>query len=350
MSDVFFKKATRSQIIANPAILAEFLENIKLYDKLSKGDFVGIKIHFGEKGNKSFINPKIFRSFVSKLKKIKIRPFFFDTNTLYRGQRTNAVDHINLAASHGFNSIGIPILIADGLKGNNFVEVEIDKKHYKKCFVSALWKDIDFIISASHFTMHMLTGFGATIKNLGMGIASRRGKLAQHCEISPSINKDTCLACGLCAKTCPVEAIEKGSSYYTIINGRCIGCAQCISVCPNGSVKINWSESYTLMQEKMTEYAYAVTYKKRCAYINFCIYITKECDCMNKENDGCVQDLGILSSYDPVAVDKASIDLLIQREGKDIVKDAHPKVDYNRQLTYAEEIGLGYTHYDLIEL
>ena len=135
MSDVFFKKTTRNQIIADPSILAKFLEDVKLYEKLSKGDFVGIKIHFGEKGNKSFINPKIFRSFISRLRKLKTKPFFFDTNTLYRGQRMNAVDHINLALSHGFSSAGIPILIADGLKGKDYIEVEIDKKHYKKCWL-----------------------------------------------------------------------------------------------------------------------------------------------------------------------------------------------------------------------
>ncbi len=350
MKEVFFKKTTRSELIKNSDIIINLLKTANFYEEIKKNDFVGIKIHFGERGNKSFINPKFFRPLIKILKNIPTKPFFFDTNTLYRGKRNNAIDHINLAKEHGFYALNIPILIADGIKGNDYIEVTIDKYHYNKCFIASLWREIDFIFCASHFTMHMLTGFGAAIKNLGMGIASRRGKLAQHCNISPSINKKQCIGCGICADNCPTSAIKKQQSFYTIINELCIGCAQCISICPQEAVKINWSEEYALLQEKMVEYAYAASNNKRCAYLNFCIFITKECDCMNKENNGFVEDLGLLFGYDPVAVDKASVDLLIKREKIDVIKQIHPKVDYNHQFLYAEKIGLGDTKYTLIEV
>mgnify|MGYP000026366219 CR=1 FL=1 len=349
MKDVFFKKITLSQLTEDPQIIVDILKYAKLYNNIKKNDFVGIKIHFGEKGNKSFINPKILKPLVKTLKDIPAKPFFFDTNTLYRGERTNAIDHINLARNHGFLSLNIPLLIGDGIKGNDYIEVTINKHHYNKCFLGAIWKDTDFIFSASHFTMHMLTGFGASIKNMGMGLASRRGKLAQHCEMSPRINTKDCILCGNCAKICPSSAIVKEDSHYKIIDNLCVGCAQCISACPQGAVKINWSEKNRLLQERMVEYAYAATSGKRCAYMNFCVFITKECDCMNKENKGFVNDLGILFGYDPVAVDKASVDLLIQQEGNDIIEKQHPNTDYNHQFAYAKKIGLGDPDYKIID-
>jgi len=348
MADVFFKRTTLNELLKKPDILLTFLDKSKLSLKLKKRDFLGIKIHFGEEGNKSYLNPKIIKPLIKYLKR-QTKPFFFDTNTLYRGQRMNSIDHLVLASQHGFHSLGIPVMVADGLKGNDYVELEIDEHHFDKCFITALWKDVDFILCLSHFTLHMLTGFGAAIKNLGMGLASKRGKLAQHCEVSPRINEAKCVGCGLCAASCPAQCIEKRDSFYTILNERCIGCAQCINVCPQDAIKIIWSNEYNLLQEKMVEYAYAATKNKPCAYFNFCIFITKECDCMNKEKEGFVEDLGVFFSYDPVAIDKASIDLLIQREKKDILKEIHPEVDYTHQFRYAQEIGLGSTDYNLIE-
>jgi len=350
MPEVFFKKITRQNLLNNTGSVLFLLEKAQLYSRLKDNDFVGIKIHFGEKGNQSYISPKIIKPLVNALKQRKTKPFLFDTNTLYHGKRANALDHLTLAAGHGFSSVGAPLLIADGLRGKDFITVNINKHHYTKCFIAALWKDTDFILCASHFTLHMLMGFGGAIKNLGMGLASRRGKLAQHCELSPRINEEECTACGKCSCNCPVQAITKKDSYYAIIPEKCIGCAQCISVCSQNAVKINWSGKYTLLQERMVEYAYAATRNDNCAYINFCLYLTKECDCMNKEPKGFVEDLGVLFSYDPVALDKASVDLLIKREGRDVIKEAHPDVEYMHQFEYAQRIGLGNANYNLIEL
>jgi uncharacterized Fe-S center protein len=262
----------------------------------------------------------------------------------------NAIDHMTLACSHGFSKLNIPIVIADGIKGNDYTEIEIKGKHFEKCFVAAGLKDADCLLVLSHFTGHMLTGFGAAIKNLGMGCAARRGKLAQHCQVGPEINLKNCIQCGLCAENCPTQAIEKTVDKYCIVKDKCIGCAQCIAVCPRSAVNIVWSEEYSLIEEKMAEYAYAAAKNTKCFYINFCLFITKECDCMSKEDKGFVADVGLLFSQDPVAVDKASADLIVSTAGSDAIKEAHPQIHYLHGLEYAEAIGLGSLEYKLIQL
>jgi len=350
MSKVFLKKITYEELLKQSDAIVDGLKISGITENFKKDNFVGLKIHFGEKGNKSYINPNFLLPLSKFLKKTQVRPFLFETNTLYRGERMNAIDHINLAYGHGFVKTNMPIIIADGIKGNDYTEVKIDKKHFKTCFLAHALGDTDFLLVLSHLTGHMLTGFGAAIKNLGMGCASRRGKLAQHCQMQPVVSEKKCILCGLCIKNCPAQAIEKDNVKCFIVKEKCIGCAQCISVCPRGAIDIVWSEEYNDIGEKLAEYAYAVTRNIKCAYVNFCLYITKECDCMNKEEAGFVKDIGILFSYDPVAIDKASIDLVHKQENRDAIHDCHPKIDYLHHLQYAETLGLGSLNYELVEI
>jgi hypothetical protein len=349
MSKVFLKRGKLEDFLKNPTSILEGFKKLDVHPFLRKNDFVALKIHFGEKGNKSYINPSLLVPLVKFLKKTETRPFLLDTTTLYRGKRSNAIDHINLAYQHGFSKLSVPIIIGDGLKGNDYIEVKINKKHFSTCFLASILKDIDFLVLLSHFTGHMLTGFGAAIKNLGMGCASKKGKLLQHCEVSPQINHQNCIGCGICALNCPVDAIKKEDK-FVIVEEKCIGCAQCISVCPTGSIKIIWSKNYQVLGEKMVEYAYAVAKEKKCVYINFCIFVTKECDCMNKEQRGFVQDIGILFSNDAVSIDKASVDLIVEKEKRDVLKEIHPEVDYLHYLEYAQDLGLGELEYQLVEI
>jgi len=349
MADVFFKRVTSKELLDNPEIILKCIEKISLLKELPRNELIALKIHFGEKGNTSYIKSDFLVPLVRFLKKNN-KPFLFETNTLYRGMRMNSIDHINLAYAHGFSKLNIPIIIGDGIFGNDYFEVQIAKKHFQSCFLASALKDIKFMLVLSHFTGHMLTGFGAAIKNLGMGCASRKGKFSQHCEVSPKIDKDKCIFCGNCFKICPQNAIEKVEEKYFIIEEKCMGCAQCISACSQGAVKIIWSYQYNLISEKMAEYAYAVTKTVKCFYINFCIYITKECDCMNKEKTPILPDIGILFSLDPVSIDKASLDLVNNNSNKDLIKELHPQIDYLHQLYYAQEIGLGFLDYKLIEI
>lgn len=350
MPKVYFKKGTYKYFLDNPKQVLDGIKRAGFLTDIKKDHFVGLKVHFGEKGNKSYIRPECIAPLVRFLKKRGTKPFFLETNTLYRGQRTNAVDHINTAYKHGFGVLEVPVIIADGLVGKDYIPVKVNLKHFKECYLGQAVRDTDVLFVISHFTGHMLTGFGAAIKNLGMGCASRRGKLAQHCVVSPRISKEQCVKCGMCAKYCSLDAVQEQADGFFIDEEKCIGCAQCISVCPQGAVKIIWSEAFDELSEKMVEYAYAVVQKKQCYYVNFCLYMTKDCDCMNKEKHGFIGDLGILFSDDPVALDKACIDLLNETEGKNVLLDIHPKINYLHHLNYAESIGLGSLDYELVKI
>ncbi len=350
MPNVFFKKIDYETLLKNPEEVLKGLEASGIADDFKKDQFTGLKIHFGEKGNKSYINPNFLLPLAKFLKKRQTRPFLFETNTLYHGQRMNTISHINLAYNHGFGKLDLPIIIGDGIKGDDYLEVKIGKKHFSSCYLAYSLKDINYLLVLSHLTGHMLTGFGAAVKNLGMGCAARRGKLAQHCQVTPFINDKRCVACGLCKAICPAMAIEKGEAACFIVKDKCIGCAQCISVCPTGALDVVWSQDCNLLGEKMAEYAYALTKKVKCSYVNFCLYITRECDCLNKEEKGFIKDIGMLFSRDPVAIDKASLDLVLRQENKDMFLEAHPKIEYLHHLQYASDIGLGSLDYKLIEI
>ena len=348
---VFFKKGTHEDFFKNPQLVLDGFERLGLSAAIKKNDFLGLKIHFGERGNKSFINPNYLFKLAHFLKESGAKAFLFDTNTLYHGRRGNSVDHLSIAAGHGFGKLNLPIMIGDGMKGADFIEKEIYKKHFEKCYLAAILKDIDSLIVLSHMTGHMLTGFGCAVKNLGMGCAARRGKLAQHCTVSPFIHKDRCVACGACFANCSVAAIDKQGDKYAIVGERRIGCAQCLSVCRYGAVDISWANDSDFISEKVAEYAYAAAKSvKNCVYANFLLYVTTECDCMNKEDEGFIPDIGVLFSDDPVAIDKAGVDLILAQNQEDPLKKAHPQINYLRQLEYGQSIGLGAMDYELVEI
>jgi len=106
------------------------------------------------------------------------------------------------------------------------------------------------------------------------------------------------------------------------------------------------------VQEKMAEYALAVLRNKKdkACFLNFALRISRECDCWSHKNPRIAPDVGIFASFDPVAIDKASFDLVNQASGGDIFKKAHPKEDGLKQLRHAQEIGLGTMEYDLISV
>lgn len=353
-SKVFFIPASLSD---SPKTLAEKTEKsflcLGIHRRIERDSFVALKINFGEKGNKGYIKPQWLLPLINSLKKKSSRVFITDTNTLYIGSRSNAVDHIRLAGGHGFNqaSLGIPVLIADGLIGRDDDEIPVNLPRVKTAKIASAFLNTDVLLGLSHFTGHMLSGFGAAIKNLGMGCASRAGKLEQHSDMHPRVRSKACDFCKVCFDYCPTEAIEERKEKAFILEKKCIGCGECLVVCPVGAVKLTWDEDTIRVQEKMAEYALGVQklFGDKIGFINFLVNITKDCDCMSTDAPPIADDLGILSSHDPVALDKASADLVIQSAGKDILR-IHNDVDWSAQLRHAERIGLGTTDYKLIRL
>jgi uncharacterized Fe-S center protein len=349
------------------------LDRADLKGKIREKDLVAIKLHFGEKGNTAYVRPIFLRRVVDRVKQCKGKPFLTDTNTLYTGARSEAVSHLNTAVENGFaeSVINAPILIADGLRGNSAVKVRIDKPIFKTVSIAREIYMTDALITVTHFKGHELSGFGGALKNLGMGCASREGKLSQHSSISPKVDRKACKGCETCLRWCPQEAIsmlslkpgvetKRGNAF--IDPKKCVGCGECILSCPSGAIQIQWNESIPIFQKKMVEHAYGAVQNKKgkVLYLSFLTQISPACDCYGYSDAPIVNDIGILSSEDPVAIDQASVDLVngeagnraskLQKNwnpGEDKFRAVYPEVDWNIQLAYAEEIGMGTRKYEL---
>lgn len=329
-------------------------------------DKTAIKLHFGEIGNDGFISPVYVRQVVDKIKACGALPFLTDTNTLYLGTRSNAVEHIGTAILHGFDYAvaGAPVIIADGLNGKNIRRVEIKKKHFREVSIAGDIAAADSLIVLSHFKGHIASGFGGAIKNLGMGCAPPAGKRAQH-NARPFTIPEKCTGCASCMKVCPGKAITVKKKKSMIDHELCIGCFECMHVCPEHAIDIDWETEISEFMERMVEYAYGAVQGKeqKAGFMNFLIRITPDCDCFPFSDAPVVPDIGILASKDPVAIDAASFDLVNQQQGfsdslltghyhkgGDKFKGVHAQTDGFRQVQYAEEIGMGSSRYDLIKI
>jgi len=354
-SKVYFIPVNETDYTEAIAEKVKFLINeSKILDFIPANYRVAVKMHFGEEGNTGFIKPQYVRVICEGILAKGAKAHLADTNTLYRGKRTNSGDHLAIAAEHGFSqkTTGVEVVILDDSKKENTVDVEINRKFIKTAKVVRLFIDADAIVGISHFKGHMMTGFGGALKNLGMGCATREGKLMQHADIAPVVYEQKCTGCGECVKICPTKAITI-QNHKSVIDGlKCIGCASCIAVCPAMAIDVPWEAGGKSIQDKMIEYASAVLQgkKERIAFFNFAIKITKECDCLAKDDPRIVPDIGILASRDPVSIDKASFDLVNRTCGRDIFSELHPHRDGKRQLDYAQSLGLGSLDYELIEL
>jgi uncharacterized Fe-S center protein len=353
-SRVFFTAACGAE---GPDILSakagRVLAGAGFTDKLAAEDFVALKIHFGEKNNKGHLQPQWLRDIVRAVRLRAPRAFLTDSNTLYVGPRSNSVEHIALAWSHGFRPdvLDVPVIIADGLIGRDVRETKGDHARIASAKIAGAVLSADALLALTHVTGHVQTGLGAALKNIGMGCASRAGKLDQHSVAHPRVQSRSCRNCGLCFEVCPAAAVVQAEGHVTIDDAACIGCGECIVVCKFGAVKLRWDEDARRIQEKVAEYALLVHrhFKGKSAYVNFLMRITKDCDCMAKAEAPIVEDIGILASTDPVAADKASADLVLERAGADVFRRGYD-IDWSFQMKHAERIGLGSTVYELVSI
>ncbi len=363
MSKVFY---ITSRAEGNKGLLYKFNELIRKVDLdwLQEKETVCIKTHFGEDGNTTFVSPLFIRKVVDYLKEKKAYPVIGDTNTLYSGRRKQGATHLELAIEHGFDYsvVNAPLVILDGLKSQYRLSYRIDKKHFKEVVLAGMLNDIDSMIAVSHFKGHLATGFGGAIKNLAMGLATRKQKQLMHADVKPQYKEEKCIKCHICSQVCPVNAIKWEKELFQLDQNTCIGCAECITACPTGALKILWNETPKNMAEKLAETALAAveSLDKRMYYFNFLINITPHCDCFTLSDNAIVEDIGVLASSDPVAIDKASFDLTkkarktlnsdIQGEEGEPFGLLFEDVDPLHQLVYGEKIGLGSLNYELVKL
>lgn len=339
MSKVYFSPATQK---------SEMLRALEiLYEKISKnfdveGKKVAVKTHFGEKGNRTHLDPSFAKRICEIIRRKGGEPNLVECNTLYRGERLRTETHISLAKAHGFDFA--PVVICDD-KGE--WEIPIKGRHFKRVKVGGLLKNYDLMVSIAHCKGHIAAGYGGAIKNIGMGLGTRGGKLEMHAKVKPVFNHSLCKACGKCIESCPVNAIVL-KEYAIMDKEKCIGCATCIEVCPYGAVEIPWfSATSKELQERMTEYAMGVISKIPTIYFNFLVNITPHCDCIADSGKPLIGDIGILASDDIVSVEQASIDLANKQAKKDLFRETH-NIDVSVQPEYAEKLGMGERKYTLI--
>jgi uncharacterized Fe-S center protein len=324
-------------------------------DRFKENDITAVKVHVGEGDNNTYVKSPYIKGLVDELTELKTKPFVTDTTTLYVGRRHNAIDHAILAAEHGFglNGLGVPFIVPDGLFGTTDTPVQIDGEISREVFIASDIVKSQSMLSVAHVTGHVAAGLGATIKTLGMGCGSKRGKMTQHAALTFSISED-CTRCGVCFDHCPADAITLDEVKAHIDQDKCIGCAECMAMCRFGAVRCNWGQETEVLQKSMAEHALGTLKGKenRAVFFNFLLSITKDCDCFDTPNmRTIVGDIGIAASTDPVAVDKAALDLVEEKAGRKFgALLGNMKIDPFCQIEHAERIGLGNSDYELTEI
>ena len=347
--------------------LERLLEKAGLGQVIGQGALTAVKLHFGEKGGHAYIRPVFIRKIVERIRHHGGNPFLTDSCTLYPGQRKNAVAALSCGIENGFAYavVGAPLIMSDGLRGSSAKRVPVAGALLSSADIGLEILEADSLVTVSHFKCHELTGFGGAIKNLGMGCASREGKLEQHSNVAPKVSEEFCKLCRACLKACAHEAISFMEASARIDPGKCVGCSRCITVCEQKAIQIQWNEEAGKVMRKMAEYALGAVSGKpgRQLYINFITQVSPACDCYGHSDAAIIPDIGILVSSDPVALDQACADLVNQAQGLpgtalasghepggDKFRGVHPDIDWEVTLEHAAEIGLGRREYVLNRL
>ena len=344
------------------------------------GKFVAIKMHFGELGNISYLRPNYAKAVADVVKELGGKPFLTDCNTMYPGSRKNALEHLECAWENGFTplSVGCPILIGDGLKGTDDIDVPVNGGEYvKNAKIGRAVMDADVFISLTHFKGHEMTGFGGAIKNIGMGCGSRAGKTEQHCSGKPHIEEPMCRGCRKCQKECANGGLifDEASRKMHVDQEHCVGCGRCLGACNFDAIVFDSDDAVELLNYRMAEYAKAVVDGRPCFHISLVVDVSPNCDCHAENDTPIVNDIGMFASFDPVAIDQACADAVMASEplpntvltdsaakmehdhehlegeqAKDPFCITHPDTDWRSCIAHAEKIGLGTSKYELIEV
>lgn len=353
--------------------IRKLLKMSKATEHLESGDLTALKVHFGELGNTTFLRPIWLKPIVKYFKKAGVKPFLTDTSTLYVGERGDAASHQMCAAKNGFDPLLLdaPIIIADGLRGDHDEVIPFglgESKHFTEAYIAADIIRADSLVAISHFKGHELAGFGGALKNIGMGCASKRGKMQQHCTSGPEVKTHNCIGCGMCMELCNHQALSLNEDKkIEVDHDACVGCGACLRGCKNEALKVDWKTGVQEFLERMMEYNLAIlkTRKKPSLFINFAVDITPDCDCCSWSGAPICPDLGVFVSTDPVAIDQACLDMasqapVIPSAVKQLPEDytlgsckfaaIHSKVPADMGLAYAEHLGIGSREYKLISI
>ena len=338
-----------------------------------EGKFVAIKMHFGELGNISYLRPNYAAAIVDLVKELGGKPFLTDCNTMYPGSRKNALEHLECAWKNGFTplSVGCPVIIADGLKGTDDIAVPVEGGIYtKEARIGRAVMDADVFISLTHFKGHEMTGFGGTVKNIGMGCGSRAGKKDQHSAGEAQIDASRCRGCRKCLRECANGGLEfdEEARKMTVNAKNCVGCGRCLGACNFDAISFVRDNANSVLCAKMAEYTKAVVSGRECFHISLIVDVSPYCDCHGENDAPIIPDIGMFASTDPVALDQACVDACLKAEpirdsllgehlrsgecpgGHDHFKNTNPDCEWETQLSHSELIGLGSRSYELIKV
>jgi len=343
------------------------LKRAGLDEVIAPGDIVAVKLHVGEAGNTGFVSPIYAREVVRLIKELGGKPFLTDANTLYSGQRKNAVDHMTCAVHNGFSfaTIEAPFIVADGLLGNDWTEIEVGGLHCESVRMGTAAVEADAMVVISHVKGHGVAGFGGAVKNVGMGLGSRSAKQRMHSDVLPEVDAKECTRCMRCVQKCSVEAItiDVLSRAARIDHNICYGCGECVAQCNYNAIAISWQTDPDSIQEKMVEHAAGIVNGKRdkMIYLSFLTDITPECDCWSFSDAAIVPDIGLMASRDMIAIDQASYDMVVEAVGNKnsdaagmgAGSDKFTEIsgtDGTHVMSYGEEFGLGTRRYEITEI
>ena len=356
-----------------PTKLKKLISKAGIGDIDFEGKFVAIKMHFGEAGNISFLRPNYAKAVVDVIKSLGGIPYLTDCNTMYPGSRKNGIEHLYCAWENGFTplSAGCPVIIADGVKGLDDVAVPVNGGEYvKEAKIGRAVMDADIFISLTHFKGHEMTGFGGTIKNIGMGCGSRAGKTDQHSNGKPTVFEDACRGCRLCQKQCANGGLvyDAAKKKMTVDYDHCVGCGKCLAACNFSAIDFIEGNAPAMLNRRMAEYAKAVVDGRPNFHISIVCDISPNCDCHCENDAPILPDIGMFASFDPLALDQACADAclaatpmpnsqLSDNLAKEGFEDHHdhfvnstPESEWRSCLEHAEKIGLGSREYELIKM
>lgn len=355
-----------------PVKLKKLIKKAGIQEIDMDGKFVAVKMHFGELGNISYLRPNYAKAVVDVIKELGGKPFLTDCNTMYPGSRKNALEHLECAWENGFTplTVGCPILIGDGLKGTDDIEVPVIGGEYvKNAKIGRAVMDADVFISLTHFKGHEMTGFGGTIKNIGMGCGSRAGKKEQHCSGKPHIEESLCRGCRKCQRECANNGMvfNPETKKMSVNQTNCMGCGRCLGACNFDAIAFDEDDANKLLNCRMAEYTKAVLSDRPNFHISLIVDVSPNCDCHGENDAPILPDLGMFASFDPLALDQACVDACLAaapmpnsqlsdhladphfHDHHDHFKNSTPESEWQSCLEHAEKIGLGSREYNLID-
>ncbi len=355
-----------------PGKLERLLKEADLSGRFEPGEWVAVKTHFGSPGAHRVVRPVFLRKITNALKHAGAKPFVTDT------VRIKGLDYIEVANANGINhlSVGAPVILADGLYGNDNILVKAGDI-LGEIAVASVIHDVPAMVAASHVKGHINSGYAGAIKNLAMGGVSgahrtcgwKCGRGAMHAVGAGALvwDEEKCELCYQCEEICPLECIgfTGEGSRFSYEDERCWRCGRCSRVCPGEAIKMEGADEGMFIRS-LAEAARAVagTFSPgKVLYVNFLTEIQPECDCMPGADVPVMQEQGILLSDDIVAVEQASIDLLRKADplpqsaaaekglgpGDDVLAGLTEK-PLELAVQEAERLGMGDRNYELIEI